>query len=300
MQKTTTKQLIALLIIGSLFSTSFVRTLKAQNIVESELNPLAIKSGILNDGSIKKYIVEKCSKLYEDGQAVSISDLFKNVGGGFDLPKFKASKNESFDYEKQKEGVLIMAKLYLCDNCPNFHANTSSGFVINKDGLCVSNHHIFSQTEYDKNTYLGMFAIDQHGHVYPVTQIHAIDDKMDLAIFKIDSKKPLKPIKLSASNAPISHDVNLISHPFGEYYTYSYGKVTRYYISPAKNSLRGSISADFALGSSGAPVMDKNGRVVGVVSSTFALFAAENEAQMVVKQIVPVSEIYQLVKNNQD
>lgn len=300
MQRTTTNWVNSKMFIVLCFSLLLHMALIAQEQREKKgANPLTTKDGVLNDGKIKDYVINKCSELYEDGQAVSIMDLFKNVGGSFDLQKVKASKNESFDYEKQKEGVLIMAKLYLCDKCPNFHANTSSGFVISKDGLCVSNHHIFAQTEDDKNTYLGMFAVDCKGNVFPVTKIHAIDEKKDLAIFKVDTRKPLKPLEISSSDASISHDVHLISHPFTEYYSYSYGKVTRYYISPVKESLRASITADFALGSSGAPVMDNNGRVVGVVSSTFALNAAENEAQMVVKQIVPVSEIYELVKNSQ-
>ncbi|MCT4602253.1 MAG: serine protease [Marinifilum sp.] len=56
-----------------------------------------------------------------------------------------------------------------------------------------------------------------------------------------------------------------------------------------------SISAEFAVGSSGAPVFNSKGNVVGVVSTTYPLSASKNP-QMIVKEMIPVSSLKKLIK----
>ena len=54
------------------------------------------------------------------------------------------------------------------------------------------------------------------------------------------------------------------------------------------------ISADYGVGSSGGPIIDSHGNLVGIVSSTYSLYAnpqTYQNFQMAIKKTVPVKLI---------
>jgi len=263
---------------------------------QSKANPLANKEGVYNDLAIKDYVNNQCMKMFNNGNFTELDTLLNTIGETSDNTLFKKPKQpfKNFNYQNSSEGVLILTKLYLCGECPNHHTTSASGFVISKEGLCVSNIHVFSENINSKSKGIGMFATDRHGKTYPVTEILSTNKTKDLAVFKIKTDTALKPLPIKISNAKVGDIVNIISHPFNEFYTYSTGEITRFYV--RNNRFRASISADFAQGSSGAPVMNSKGEVVGIVASTHAL-NAKTDNQMVVKSIIPISELYNMIPN---
>ena len=66
-----------------------------------------------------------------------------------------------------------------------------------------------------------------------------------------------------------------------------------------------SITADYAKGSSGGPVLDNNNRVIGMVSNTESLYTESNKGkpkgslQMVIKNCVPVRSIRTLMNGKE-
>lgn len=62
------------------------------------------------------------------------------------------------------------------------------------------------------------------------------------------------------------------------------------------------ISADYAGGSSGGPVVDSAGNLVGVISSTRSVYSSNNDKpqlQMVLKETIPVSSLKNLLESDQ-
>jgi S1-C subfamily serine protease len=58
------------------------------------------------------------------------------------------------------------------------------------------------------------------------------------------------------------------------------------------------ITADYAKGSSGAPVLDDTGSVVGIVSATNSIYYTppQKNLQMVIKSCIPVDAIWKLLR----
>ncbi len=101
---------------------------------------------------------------------------------------------------------------------------------------------------------------------------------------------------LSNEPAKIGEDISLISHPMKRFYQYSKGCVTRYYNHLDSKTLRMGTDVNFAQGSSGAPLFNKDGQVIGMVASTIPLIAGQyNIQQMVIYETIPVSSIRRMI-----
>lgn len=205
-------------------------------------------------------------------------------------------------YKLCKPGVLILGLIYKCTECPEWHASAASAFVIGADGVCVSNYHVFEPSEGEDIK--GVVALSASGDLYPVTEILAANKTDDVAIFKLDTKgKKLQTLPLGPSAQP-GASIAVISHPAEHFYTYSTGMVSRYAkLKDEDGSVADGmyVTADFARGSSGAPVLNNRGDVVGMVASTESCYydddgKAQKDLQMVFKACVPVARIQKLLK----
>ncbi len=202
-------------------------------------------------------------------------------------------------YKQFRKGVLKMGKMFKCGHCPEDHISTASAFVISADGVCVTNYHVFKSYDPSKpNEYITFFVMDVEQNIYPVTEVLAASKHDDLAIFKIDTKgQQLSPLCMGEEQ-PVGEAIHLISHPEHRFYTYTQGHIDRKYIKPGTTKIRQSISAEFAKGSSGAPIMDDCGNVVGVVAGTQNIYYDQEGKiyQSTIKEIIPVSRLKELIK----
>ena len=193
--------------------------------------------------------------------------------------------------------MLVIGRLYNCGKCSKWHTSTASAFVISRDGIIVTNHHVL---ENDDGEILG--AMDYKGNVYSIEKVLAANEEDDLAILKLRNAE-LTPMALGKP-ANVGSDVWVISHPDRKMYMMTKGMVSRYNMIMDKNRKPGrrmSITADYAKGSSGAPVFNRKGQVVGVVSSTNSIYynvvnGKKENLQMVVKNCIPVESIHKLIK----
>jgi serine protease Do len=201
-------------------------------------------------------------------------------------------------YQRASKSVVMIGTLYKCGRCENWHSGFSSGFVIGSDGVVVTNYHVVEKAA-DVET-LGVMT--HNGKVFPVSSVLAADDLQDIAVLQVEGKGlAALPVKAAA---PVGSGVYVLGHPDGQFYTFTQGLVSRYMVHNAHGKKgkinRMAITADFARGSSGSPVLDQYGRVVGIVSSTRSIYynkekGVEKNLQMVLKHCIPAGELLKLL-----
>lgn len=192
--------------------------------------------------------------------------------------------------------VYIVGSVYKCGKCDKWHSGSvASAWALTADGVMVTNYHVFGRA---KGAVMGVS--DLKGNTYPITGILAASKADDIAIFGTTATGiaafPLGP------DAEVGSAVQVISHPKQRFFTRTTGIVSRYHARPANKgsapAVWMSITADYAVGSSGGPVLDRRNRIVGMVSSTQSIHFGADKAgesqgalQMVVKNCVPGSAI---------
>ncbi len=141
-----------------------------------------------------------------------------------------------------------------------------AGFVIKEDGTILTNHHVVAGSD----RILVTFA---DGLVSPAAVVSA-EPERDLAVLQ-PARIPddLEPLTLAASGQLAPGDlVVAIGFPFGEGPSVSAGVVSglnRSFSASGRPDLEGLIQFDAAVnpGSSGGPLLNQNGEVVGVVTA---------------------------------
>lgn len=151
----------------------------------------------------------------------------------------------------------------------------ATAWVAAADGILVSNWHVFEDLEPSE-----VFGVTDHaGNVYPVVDFLGGDKAADVAVFKVDAKG-LTPLPVADEYAAVGSWVGVLSHPGDNFYLYTTGAVTRYSTNKNDDGKRErwmGLTAEFAGGSSGSPVLNKYGAVVGMSALTLTI---EDGAQM--------------------
>lgn len=145
----------------------------------------------------------------------------------------------------------------------------ATAWVAASNGILVTNWHVFDDLE--EGEVFG--AVDYQGNVYPMTDFLGGDKVADVAIIKI-AARGLKPLPVSDSYPLVGSWVGVLGHPGDNYYVFTQGFVTRYSTNKNDDGKREhwmGLSAEYAGGSSGSPVVDKCGNVVGMAALTLTI-----------------------------
>ena len=204
-------------------------------------------------------------------------------------------------YDRAAASVVGVASVYKCGHCTRWHnAGNASGWVIGTRGEIASNYHVFAEAR--GTNHVGVGIITHDGRVFPVREILWSDRDRDVAIVRTEATG-LVPLALELDE-PVGRPVSVISHPGGNLFTLTQGHVARYMRSAVDKNARPvdwmCITADYAVGSSGGPVFNGQGAVVGMVSRTHSIAADPNHAvtiRMVMKLTVPASSILDVLKS---
>jgi serine protease Do len=132
-----------------------------------------------------------------------------------------------------------------------------TGFVLSKDGLIATNLHVIGEAR-------PITVQLPDGKRHEVTAVHASDRHLDLAIIKVNAKN-LTRLELGDSDAlKNGQAVVALGHPRGLEYSVVSGVVS------GRRDVEGTKMIQLAIpieqGNSGGPVLDMQGRVVGVIT----------------------------------
>ncbi len=257
---------------------------------------------VVDDAAISNSLSTGVGALVEQGKTVPSKKLapqLKKQKCALALPGASEHQLKNL-YDTCADSVVAITSVYKCKRCTSWHSSGSAtAWILTQDGAMVTNYHVFAGKKVQ-----GFGVRTRDGKVFPVTQILAASQKDDVVIFKVEGKG-FKPLSLGP-DASVGSDLHIIAHPDSRFYTYTFGKVSRYYhkrVRKGTGPTLMAVTAEFARGSSGGPVMDSAGNVIGMVSSTQSIYyPSKNKAirrgpfQMVIRNCVPVSAIRALVE----
>ena len=181
-------------------------------------------------------------------------------------------------YDRLRESTLAVGTFYKCPDCEAWHFSSSAGFVVGDGGIvCTCCHVVVASDEGVKAAYL--VAADAEGRVFPVESVLAADTDSDTCFVKI-SAPHLKPLALR-EGVRTGDRIYCLSHPGGYHFMFTEGMVARFNLRRdevmdeaghtngvlTRPVLFLNVTAEFAPGSSGAPIVDEAGNVVAQVSS---------------------------------
>jgi serine protease Do len=237
---------------------------------------------VIDDDEYLDKVIEAGVTLLDAGKLMPLATLRKQVctkGARLHFAPPARQKLEPPDlYERLRTSTLAVGSLYKCPDCDDWHFNSSAGFVVAEGGIvCTCCHVVTAEDEGVKEAYL--MAADASGHVYSVRSVVAADTESDTCFVKIETPG-LKPLPLR-SGVRTGERVYCLSHPGGYYFMFTQGMVARLNRRPndvldAKGKSTGeftrpilflNVTAEFAPGSSGAPIADEAGNVVAQVAS---------------------------------
>jgi S1-C subfamily serine protease len=137
-----------------------------------------------------------------------------------------------------------------------------SGFLVSPDGMIVTNYHVIATG----NVAVVKFS---DGTTLPVDGVLAADKARDLAIIKIHGKN-FRPLTLGNSDRiQIGEDVVAIGNPLGLELTVSNGILSGVRTVEKEGGKFLQITAPISHGSSGGPLFNMSGEVVGITSMYF-------------------------------
>ncbi len=239
----------------------------------------AEQDGERTDASPPEYYVEDVIKILttatnemiEKKICKTADELYQELDRShftLELPKASTTPLTSQEqYRRATESVFLVAGLTKPSGDETaWQTSFSTAFVVHEDGILSTSAHVFDHDDHDD----AVVVMDVHGKVYPVLEILAANRTGDTCLFRI-SKKGLKPLALG----PVAHpgsQISVIGHPGDSFFYFSAGHIANYE-RDEEGLLWLNITADFGQGSSGGPVMDDAGNVVGQVSRTYTLYA---------------------------
>jgi serine protease Do len=185
------------------------------------------------------------------------------------IPKAKASKKgskpEDDDPEEDPQGdPSDMLKKFFGNGQPqkNFRQSGSgTGFIVDRNGYILTNNHVVEHADRLK--------VKMHGDETEYrARVVGTDSETDIAVIKIETKKPLVPVQMGNSEGLAVGDWAVaIGSPFGLEATVTAGIVSATGRDlPDAKAFQHFIQTDAAInpGNSGGPLLNIRGEVIGV------------------------------------
>lgn len=169
----------------------------------------------------------------------------------------KPAKNAARTVEQVAADVKPSVVVILFTGRDGKQQGLGSGFVVSADGLIATNNHVIGEARPIKVQLAD-------GTRHDVTAIHASDRALDLALVRIQAKD-LKPLTLGdPKKVKTGQPIVALGHPRGLEYSVVSGVLS------GQRDVEGMSMLQLAMpieqGNSGGPVVDMDGKVIGLVT----------------------------------
>jgi len=199
----------------------------------------------------------------------------------------------SFAFDKEEHTIISLYKkinpaIVCIDSQINKGMSCGTGCIIDKSGIILTSAHVI---EAGKNIVVTM----SNGQNYDAKILKRFDENEDIVLLKISVAGELKTVKFGDSEKiKVGQKVLAIGNPFGFTGTLTQGIISR--IDYAKNR----IQTDAAInpGSSGGPLLNKRGEIIGINQ---AIFNPDNNISNIgIGFAIPINVIKDYLKDKKD
>ena len=293
--------LIVIIIIGLFYSISTSQTINVKDYIKNKFP--SIFSFYLSsfDGldSYEKEFIDLLEKLPEEEQKYYAKEIYKNgfslelleklrngekieestldwdiIKEKFEGTKEKDKKSTSITEEKPIESLPLIIKriepstvIIFAYNDKGDFLKLGSGFFISQNGDVITNYHVIQGASFAEIK-------TSDGKTYPITYILAKDERNDIICLSVDiPSKYAHPLSLSEIVPEVGERIIVYGSPLGLENTVSDGIISAIRDVPELGKII-QITAPVSPGSSGSPVLNMNGEVIGV--ATFQMIEGQN------------------------
>jgi len=236
-------------------------------------------SPVIDDAALEEKFAAGLTKPGVDGMSGESAIAALPAAEGRKIEVTGAKADAGIDYERICRSVVVVGSVDFCKDCKASHMGAvSTGWVIDPRGRIVTNYHVLEDKDAEE---IGVMTFD--GAVHPVRAVLAADREGDAAVVEIDMGNIELPALPLAGEAQTGERIRVVGHPDGRFYSLTEGIVSRVFREETADEKSHrtwlTVTADYGGGSSGAPVLNTAGEVVGMVSSTATLLADPEEGK---------------------
>ena len=294
---------------GMLFGFLLVACVETR--AQSEDTPIFLQ-GPASKKEAEQRVSKEIVRLRDEHKLLSKAEIEKQLlapqPGVVPLQKPREEKLSSDQVAAWARGAnLRVGYCYLCPNCDDWHVNLAGGYAIAED-VIVTCHHVLDSKTKMRDGHL--VAMDLEGNVAAAVAVLASSKAMDVAVVKVAGAK-FTPVPLNR-DVPQGASSYCFSYPLSQQGYFSAGIVNRFYWTEgyrgearesldAKRHLRVDFSNDWAPGSSGSPLFDQAGNVVGHVSTISGLSGGKGKPTLITLHVgIPAGSVEALVRAMDD
>jgi S1-C subfamily serine protease len=196
---------------------------------------------------------------------VEVIDGLGDDGNGFDPQRI---------YKEEAPGVVTVISLFGGDSLEDLDdtsGGVGSGFVLNGKGQIATNAHVVTTGEVPDLREARQVYVEFADGNQVEADVRGYDPESDVALLEVDPKGlTLRPLPLGSSEkVQVGTPVAAIGSPFSERQSLSVGVVSavdRSITGLTAFQIAGAIQTDAAInpGNSGGPLVDADGRVIGI------------------------------------
>jgi serine protease Do len=250
--------LILGIIIGSIINTG-VKADRQNSAVAPDAAPLTIPAAVPVSTEFNKL-----TKKVEPSVVYIESDYLPKPGAKHARKSDPEDEDDSDSNSDKKDPSELFKRFFGGSEPRSFRSEGSgTGFIVDRNGYILTNYHVVENADRIKVKLSGD-ETEYRGRVI------GFDKETDLAVVKVDAKRPLPPVQIGNSDSVEVGDwVIAIGSPFGLQATVTAGIVSAERTSrdlPGTTSFQNFLQTDAAInpGNSGGPLLNVRGEVIGV------------------------------------